>query len=238
MRVTGQLVSAVAISIAAIRFVPADIANRQRVVHVVDTLYVEQVVTERFDYDKLAALVVHRMKKSAPNPTVIDGDLIVNGRLGIRGAPEPQTDHALTIQGKGTDEILFESNEAMQDPQRTANQHRHVGSIGVEQDGGMRFSQNSICYADTRGCAPDDKLRRVAYAGYDSMGDMSFFLADVDSTTGVVKGPVAQSLVLNLLAWDGNIHISALRPNQRILFNASTTPNASDLVWEVPLFQK
>ena len=230
MRAALFALSFLAISLGASPLIRT--AETPRVIHVVDTVY----ISERVDYEKVVSQVVARMKETAPNPTVIDGDLIVNGRIGIRGAPEPQTDHALTIHGKSSTEILFVSNEGLQDPQRTTSQHRHIGAIGVAQDGGLRLSQNSLCYADNRGCLPDDKHRRVAYSGYDSMGDMSFYLADVDSTTGVAKGPVAQSLVLNLLAWDGNIHISSLRPNQRIFFNASTAVNASDLVWEVPLY--
>lgn len=236
MRAAHYALSSLAVAIGASPLIHPTQSDKPRTVYVVDTVYVRS--SEPIDYDRVASRVIDRMKSHAPNPTVIDGDLIVNGRLGIRGAPEPQTDHALTIHGKGSTDILFVSNEALQDPQRRANQHRHVGAIGVAQDGGLRLSQNSLCYADTRGCVPDDKNRRVAVAGYDSMGDMSFFLGDVDSTTNVVKGAVAQNLVLNLLAWDGNIHISSLRPNQRIFFNASTTPNASDLVWEVPLYQK
>lgn len=230
MRIVQYGVSSLAIVLGASPLVRSPEAPR--VVHVVDTV----VVSERIDYDKLTSQVVERMKIQAPNPTVIDGDLIVNGRLGIRGAPEPQTDHAVTIHGKGSADILFVSNEALQDPQRTANEHRHVGAIGVAQDGGLRLGQNSLCYADTRGCAADDKYRRVAYMGYDSMGDLSLYLADVDSVSGVTKGPVAQSMVFNLISWDGHIHIAAMRPGQRILFNGSTRLNASDLVWEVPLY--
>jgi hypothetical protein len=175
------------------------------------------------------------MKRDAPSPTVIDGDLIVKGRLGVRGAPEPETDYAVTIHGEGTADIFFAANESLADPQRAGNQHRHVGSVGVAQDGGLRFAQNSTCYADARGCTVDDKLRRVAYAGYDSLGDMSFFISEVDSLTGTPTAPRAQSLVLKLLDWDRNIHIVSHRPGQRIFFNGSTVLNAADLQWEVPL---
>lgn len=206
-----------------------------RTIYVVDTVFVRAAAIP-IDDDEIVSRVVARIKTQSANPTVIDGDLIVNGRLGIRGAPDPQTDHTVTIHGKGSADILFVSNEALQDPQRTANEHRHIGTIGVAQDGGLRLSQNSLCYADARGCVADDKYRRVAYMGYDSMADLSLYLADVDSVSGGTKGAVAQSMVFNLLAWDGHIHISALRPNQRIFFNASTTLNASNLVWEVPLY--
>lgn len=231
MRIIHYSLSALALILGASPLMRSPVGMLP-IVHVVDTVF----VSDRIDYDKLASHVIQRMKSRPPNPTVIDGDLIVNGRLGIRGAPEPQTDHAMTIHGKGSSDILFVSNEGLQDPQRTANEHRHVASIGVAQDGGLRLGQNSLCYADARGCAPDDKYRRVAYTGYDSMGDLSLFLADVDSVSGVAKGAVAQNMVFSLIAWDGNIHIAAMRPGQRILFNGSTRVNASDLVWEVPLY--
>ena len=206
--------------------------TKDRIVYVVDTVFVKE---PPIDYDLLASRILAHMKKTAPNPTVIDGDLIVKGRLGVRGAPDPETDDAVTIHGPGTADILFVANEALLDAQRAGNQHRHVGSVGVAQDGGLRLAQNSICYADPRGCSPDDKLRRVAYSGYDSLGDMSFFLSDVDSLSGAPTAPRAQSLVFKLIDWDKNIHIVAHRPGQRILFNGSTTLNAADLQWEVPL---
>jgi hypothetical protein len=207
-------------------------ALENRTVYVVDTVFVKD---RPIDYDVLASRVLTRMKKTAPNPTVIDGDLIVKGRLGVRGAPDPETDYAVTIHGPGTADILFIANEALLDPQRAGNQHRHVGSVGVAQDGGLRFAQNSACYPDARGCVPDDKRRRVAYAGYDSLGDMSFFISELDSLTGAPTAPRAQSLVFKLLDWDRNIHLIAYRPGQRIFFNGSTTLNAADLQWEVPL---
>ena len=206
-------------------------AKENRIVYVVDTVFVKD---PPIDYDVLASRVLSRMKKNAPNPTVIDGDLIVKGRLGVRGAPDPETDYAVTVHGPASADILFIANEALLDPQRADNQHRHVGSIGVAQDGGLRLAQNSACYPDARGCPPDDKLRRVAYAGFDSLGDMSFFVSEVDSLTGKPTAPRAQSLVFKLLDWDKNIHIVAHRPGQRIFFNGSTTLNAADLQWEVP----
>ena len=207
-------------------------ASDNRIVYVVDTVFVKDAP---IDYDAIASRVITRMKKTAPNPTVIDGDLIVKGRLGVRGVPDPETDYAVTVHGPGSADILFIANEALLDPQRAGNQHRHVGSIGVAQDGGLRYAQNSVCYPDARGCAPDDKLRRVAYTGYDSLGDMSFFISEVDSLTGTPTAPRAQSLVFKLLDWDKNIHIVAHRPGQRIFFNGSTALNAADLQWEVPL---
>jgi hypothetical protein len=38
-----------------------------------------------------------------------------------------------------------------------------------------------------------------------------------------------------LIGDDGHIHITAFRPTQKIFFNGSTTTNAMDLQWEVPL---
>jgi hypothetical protein len=64
---------------------------------------------------------------------------------------------------------------------------------------------------------------------------MSFFVSEVDSATGAATAPRAQSLVFKLLDWDKNIHIVAHRPGQRIFFNGSTTLNAANLQWEVPL---
>jgi hypothetical protein len=202
----------------------------------VDTVFIRTpaALTHR-DYDAIASRVESRMKARSADPTVIEGDLIVKGRLGIRGAPEPNTDYAVTIHGPGSADILFISNEAMADPQRVGSQHRHVGNIGVAQDGGLRLGQNAVCYPDARGCAADDWKRRYAYAGFDSMGDMSFFLSNVDSLTGAITAPRSQSLVFHLLGWDNNIHIAAHRPGQQIIFNGSTTLTAEDLAWQVPL---
>jgi hypothetical protein len=199
-----------------------------KTIRVVDTVFVRQAI----DYDELSRRVAARIQAT---PTVIEGDLIVKGRLGVGGAPEPKTSYGITVRGPDDAGIRFISNEALRDPQRAANQHRHVGSLTLAQDGGLRLDQNSTCLTDNRGCVVDDRLRRRAYSGFDSMGDMSFSLSDVDSLTGRETAPRAQSLVFKLLDWDGNIHIAAHRPGQRIYFNSSTTIHAADLQWEVPL---
>ena len=199
----------------------------------VDTVYV-RLQSEPFDYDELARRVTARIEALAPESQVIDGDLVVKGRLSVGGAPEPGTDYALTVRGPNSASIRLVSNEALKDPQRADSQHRHVGTLALGQDGGLRLEQNATCYSDSRGCTADDRQRRHAYAGFDSLGDMSFYLSDVDST-GRDTAPRAQSLVFRLLDWDGNIHMHSHRPGQRIYFNASTTLHAADLQWEVPL---
>jgi hypothetical protein len=183
------------------------------------------------DYDELARHVVALQNA---NPTVIDGDLIVKGRLAVGGPPEPGTEYAVTIHGEGTSALRFISNEALEDPQRVDNQHRHVGTLSLAQDGGLRLDVNSTCYADNRGCTTEDLARRRAYTGYDSMGDWAMYLSDVDSA-GQTTAPRAQSLVYSLIGDDGHIHINAFRATQRIFFNGSTTTNAADLQWAVPL---
>jgi hypothetical protein len=199
-------------------------------VHVTDTVYVAPAL----DYERLAREVQKRITQQQ-NPTVIDGDLIVKGRIGVGGAPESGTDYGITIHGPASASLRFISNEALKDPQRTANQHRHVGTLALSQDGGLRLDQNSTCYSDSRGCVTEDRARRRAYTGYDSMGDYAFYLSNVDSLTGETDAPRAQSLVFRLIGDDGHIHLTAFRATQRIFFNGSTTTNASDLQWEVPL---
>jgi hypothetical protein len=224
-----------AIGIAVTLFSSAMVTSSRpeaRVIHVTDTLYVRSAPLP-VDYDELARRVALRMKKEA-NPTVIDGDLIVKGRLGVGGAPEPGTDYGITVHGPGTSSLRFISNEALKDPQRTANQHRHVGTLSLAQDGGLRLDVNSTCFSDQRGCVTEDRARRRSYTGYDSMGDYAFYLSDIDSA-GVPTAPRSQSLVLSLIAEDGHIHIYAFRPTQQIFFNGSTTRNAGDLQWQVPL---
>jgi hypothetical protein len=200
------------------------------VIRVTDTVYVKAAV----DYDEVARRVAVRMAPNAAAETVIEGDLIVKGRLGVGGAPEPGTPYGITVRGQDDASIRLISNEALRDPQRGGTQHRHVGTIGVGQDGGLRMDQNSTCLTGDRGCTVDDRRRRRAYAGFDSMGDMSFYISDVDSTSGAETAPRAQSLVFRLLDWDGNIHIHAHRPGQRVFFNASTAIHAADLQWEIP----
>jgi len=195
-----------------------------------DTLY---VAAAPVDYDRLAREVRARMNRD-DKPMVVDGDLIVKGRLAVGGAPESGTDYPVTIHGPHSSAIRFLSNEALQDPQRTANQRRHVGGITLSQDGGLRLDVNSTCYTDARGCIVEDRARRRAYTGYDSMADWSMYLSDVDST-GKETAVRAQSLVFGLIGADGHIHINAFRPGQRVFFNGSTTINAGDLQWEVPL---
>lgn len=207
-------------------------AHETRTIRVVDTLYVSRD-TRPIDYDELARHVALRMQKPA-NPTVIDGDLIVKGRLGVGGAPEPGTDYGITVRGPITSSLRFISNEALKDPQRTANQHRHVGTLSLAQDGGLRLDVNGTCFRDQRGCITEDRARRRAFTGYDSMGDYAFYLSDVDSA-GVPTAPRSQSLVFSLIGEDGHIHIYAFRPTQQIYFNGSTTLNAGDLQWQVPL---
>jgi hypothetical protein len=202
-----------------------------RVIHVTDTVFVRSAP---IDYDELARRVA-RIQQSAAKPTVIEGDLIVKGRLGVGGAPEAGTDYAITVRAPNSAAIRLVSNEALGDPQRADNQHRHVGALSLAQDGGLRLDQNSTCFTDERGCTTEDRHRRRAYTGYDSRGDYAFYLSDVDSLTGQTTAPRSQSLVFNLIDWDGQIHINSFRPSQRIYFNGSTTLNAADLQWEVPL---
>lgn len=200
----------------------------------VDTVYVKAAAAP-IDYDELARRVIARMPERVQRPQVIEGDLIVKGRLSVGGPPEPGTDYALTVRAANSASIRLISNEALKDPQRVANQHRHVGTVSVAQDGGLRLEQNATCYTDSRGCAADDRMRRHAHSGFDSLGDMSFYLSDVDSSTGRDTAPRAQSLVFRLIDWDGNIRFHSHRPGQRIYINGSTKLHASDLQWEVPL---
>ncbi len=200
--------------------------------HVTDTVYVREAPTQ-IDYDELARHVASRMQNQA-KPTVIEGDLIVKGRLGVGGAPEAGTDYGITVRGPISSSLRFISNEALKDPQRAASQHRHVGTLSLAQDGGLRLDVNSTCFTDNRGCTTEDRARRRAYTGYDSMGDYAFYLSDVDSL-GQTTAPRSQNLVFSLIGEDGHIHIYAFRPTQQIYFNGSTTTNAGDLQWQVPL---
>jgi hypothetical protein len=195
---------------------------------------VESVIAALADSARRQARAAGESMTPEPAPTVIRGDLVVTGRVGIGGPPETDGD-ALTIHGKGGASILLLANESLNDPQRIGGEHRHAGSVGVAEDGGLRLNQNLVCYPAPRSCVGDDVKRRVAAAGFDSMGDMSFSLAELDPATGRPTTPNTQSLVLRLIDWDGNIHIVAYRPRQRIFFNGSTTLRASDLFWEVPL---
>ena len=203
-----------------------------RIVHVVDTVFVK---SGPVDYDEVVRRVVQRLETQNAKPTVIDGDLVVKGKLSVGGDPEPGTNYGITIRAPISAALRFISNEALQDPQRISNQHRHVGTLSLSQDGGLRLEQNSTCFVDERGCVTDDRARRRAYHGYDSMGDLAFYLSDVDSLTGQPTAPRSQNLVFSLIGDDGHIHINAFRPTQRIFFNGSTTTNAADLQWEVPL---
>ena len=227
MRLTATFFT-VAATVATPLFLSASLPEL-RVTRIADTVFVKQAI----DYDELARRVALRLE-SRKEATVIEGDLIVKGRLGVGGAPEPGTSYGITVRGPDDASIRFIANEALRDPQRVGTQHRHVGTIGVGQDGGFRMDQNSTCFSDERQCTVEDRRRRRAYSGFDSMGDMSFYISDVNSTTGAETAPRAQSLVFRLLDWDGNIHIHAHRPGQRIFFNASTALHAADLQWEIP----
>jgi hypothetical protein len=196
----------------------------------VDTVYVKPSI----DYDEISRRVAARLERS-DKPTVIDGDLIVKGRLGVGGAPEDGTGYGITVRGPISSSLRFISNESLNDPQRVANQHRHVGTLSLAQDGGLRLDVNSTCYSDDRGCITEDRARRRAYTGYDSMGDYAYYLSDVDSVSGQPTAPRSQSLVLRFIGDDGHIHFTAFRPTQRIFFNGSTTVNSADLQWQVPL---
>ncbi len=204
-------------------------APKPRVIRVTDTIFVKPPA----EYAELARRVA-ALEDRGDDPTVIEGDLIVKGRLGVGGAPEPGTAYGITIRGPDDASIRFISNEALKDPQRAGTQHRHVGSLSLGQDGGLRLDQNSTCWDGGRGCTVYDLRRRRAFSGFDSMGDWSFYLSDVDSVTGKETAPRAQSLVFSLIDWDGNIRIHAHRPGQRLFFNTSTAIHASDKQWEVP----
>ena len=228
MQINSFSLAAVAAAFASV--VAARQTPLRDAAHAPDTVYVNAPI----DYDRLSREVQKRLSQSE-NPTVIEGDLIVKGRIGVGGAPEPGTEYGITVHGPGGASLRFISNEALKDPQRIANQHRHVGTLSLAQDGGLRLDQNSTCYRDSRGCITEDRLRRRAYTGYDSMGDYAFYLSNVDSLTGQTDAPRAQSLVFRLIGDDGHIHLNAFRATQRIFFNGSTTTNAADLQWEVPL---
>jgi hypothetical protein len=228
MRYAGFALSALVVA-GSTTLMPANFNPLLRRIVVVDTVYVKAPV----DYAEVARRVAKI--NAQQGPTTIDGDLIVKGRIGVGGPPEPDTNYPVTVHGAGDARMLFISNEALNDGQRVGTQHRHVGAIGVSHDGGLRMDQNAVCFNDARGCEVDDKRRRRAYSGYDSMGDMSFYLSDVDSVTGKPTAPNMQSLVLYLMAWDGSIKFTAHRPGQKIFFQGSTTPRAADLQWEVPL---
>lgn len=230
MRYAGFALTAV-LAAGTSSLVPGDLKLPARTIVVVDTVYVN---APRLDYGEIARRVA-QINGQQQGPMTIDGDLIVKGRVGIGGPPEPETGYPLTVHGAGDARMLFISNEALDDGQRIGTQHRHVGAIGVSHDGGLRIDQNAVCFTDSRGCVVDDRRRRRAYSGYDSMGDMSFFLSDVDSLTGKMTAPPMQNLVLRLIDWDGNIKFTAHRPGQRIFFQGSTTPRAADIQWEVPL---
>ncbi len=167
-----------------------------RVIRVTDTVFVRPTA----EYAELARRVA-LLENRADEPTVIEGDLIVKGRLGVGGAPEPGTSYGITIRGPDDASMRFISNEALRDPQRAGNQHRHVGSLSLSQDGGLRLDQNSTCRDGGRGCTVDDLRRRRAFSGFDSVGDWSFYLSDVDSLTGRATAPPAQSLVFKLIDW-------------------------------------
>src|SRR6476469_4014214 len=160
MRYTGFALTAV-LAAAGTSLVPAKFDLPFRTVHVVDTVYVKQPL----DYDEIAKRVARL--NAQQGPMTIDGDLIVKGRIGVGGAPEPNTTYPVTVHGSGDARMLFISNEALNDGQRVGTQHRHVGAIGVSHDGGLRMDQNAVCFNDTRGCIVDDKRRRRAYSGYD-----------------------------------------------------------------------
>jgi hypothetical protein len=227
MRSIAYLLAAAAIASPA---VGASLGSPSPSIRAVDTVFVKEAI----DYDRLADHVALRMK-SRSETTVIDGDLVVKGRLSVGGEPEKGTDYGVTIHGPVSAGLRFISNEALKDPQRTANQHRHVGTLSLAQDGGLRLDVNSTCFTDSRGCVTEDRARRRAYTGYDSLGDYTFYLSEVDSLTGAPTAPRSQSLVLTLIDFDRNIHINSMRPNQLIYFNGSTTLNATDLQWQVPL---
>ena len=228
MRYTGFALAAI-FAAGGTSLLPPKLGLPLRTAVIIDTVYVKQPL----DYDEIARRVMQL--NAQKGPTTIDGDLIVKGRIGVGGPPEPGTGYPVTVHGQGDSRILFISNEALSDGQRVGTQHRHVGAVGVSHDGGLRIDQNAVCFSDSRACVVDDRRRRRAYAGYDSMGDMSFFLSDVDSLTGQMTAPSMQNLVLRLIDWDGNIKFTAHRPGQKIFFQGSTTPRAADIQWEVPL---
>jgi hypothetical protein len=230
MRYAGFALSAI-LAAGSTTLVPAKFNPLLRRIVEVDTVYVN---APPIDYAEVARRVA-QISRPQQGPMTIDGDLIVKGRIGVGGTPEPNTNYMVTVHGARDAGILFIANEALNDGQRVGTEHRHVGGVGVSHDGGLRMDQNAVCFNDGRGCVVDDRRRRRAYSGYDSMGDMSFFLSDVDSLTGQATAPPMQSLVLSLLAWDGSIKFTAHRPGQRIFFQGSTTPRAADLQWEVPL---
>src|SRR3954471_20222798 len=98
---------------------------------VVDTVFVKSNAVDYAEVARQVALITRQQQ----GPMTIDGDLIVKGRIGVGGAPEPNTNYPVTVHGAGDARVLFISNEALNDGQRVGNQHRHVGAIGVSHDG-------------------------------------------------------------------------------------------------------
>jgi len=114
---------------------PAMLKSPIRTVVVVDTIFVKPPA---IDYNEIARRVA-RLNRAEQGPMTIDGDLIVKGRIGVGGSPEPGTNYPITVHGQGDSRILFVSNEALNDGQRIGTQHRHVGAVGVSHDGVLPF---------------------------------------------------------------------------------------------------
>src|SRR5512141_2078134 len=111
------LAAFVVVSSATAPLILSAARTEPRVIHVTDTVFVRPAP---IDYDEIARRVA-MIQQAAAKPTVIEGDLIVKGRLGVGGAPESGTDYAITVRAPNSAAIRLISNEALADPQRAGN---------------------------------------------------------------------------------------------------------------------
>jgi len=153
MRVES-LIAGGLIAVAGLASAKSSPANRTA--RVVDTVFVKQPI----DYAEVARRVAEL--NAQQGPTTIDGDLIVKGRIGVGGAPEPKTNYPITVHGAGDARMLFISNEALNDGQRVGTQHRHVGAIGVSHDGGLRMDHPVL--------PPDRRIGRRLHRDWSTEG--------------------------------------------------------------------
>ena len=124
MRYAGFAITAL-VAAGSTSVLPPVVGRLAHPVVIVDTVYMKSPAIDYAEVARQVALISRQQQ----GPTTIDGDLIVKGRIGVGGVPEPQTNYPITVHGSGDARMLFISNEALSDGQRVGTQHRHVGAI-------------------------------------------------------------------------------------------------------------
>lgn len=179
--------------------------------------------------DSLAARLRQLESASTSRAAVVEGDLVVKGRMCIGRSCGPDVDQ-IQIWGQSDADILFVSNLAGNNPQ---SPKEHYSRITLSGDGGLRLINNGRQGHPAEKRAAHigwDTERGYGQHGFDSQGNWSM----VQRAPGA-PGDYTQDLVLNVEEWSKTVWFTSWRPGWKVGFRTSTCITCFDLAWIAPV---